>query len=63
MPLYMSGFIQYIAPTLMLLIGIFVYGEKFSKIEFISFSFIWAALLLFTFSKIIELRRKKMLIV
>lgn len=63
MPLYMSGFIQYIAPTLMLLIGIFVYGEKFSKIEFISFSFIWVALLLFTFSKILELRRKKMLIV
>ncbi|QEY22699.1 EamA family transporter RarD [Psychrobacillus sp. AK 1817] len=63
MPLYMSGFIQYIAPTLMLVIGIFVYGEKFSKIEFISFSFIWVALLLFTFSKILELRRKKMLIV
>lgn len=63
MPLYMSGFIQYIAPTLMLLIGIFVYGETFSKIEFFSFSFIWVALLLFTFSKIIELRRKKMLIV
>lgn len=63
MPLYMSGFIQYIAPTLMLLLGIFVYGEKFSKIELISFSFIWVALLLFTFSKIFELRRKKMLIV
>ena len=24
MPLYMSGFIQYIAPTLMLLVGVFV---------------------------------------
>lgn len=59
MPLYMSGFIQYIAPTLMLLVGIFIYGEKFSMIEFISFSFIWVALILFTISKIVEVRKKQ----
>lgn len=59
MPLYMSGFIQYFAPTIMLLVGIFVYHEKFSKIEFISFSFIWAALILFTISKIVEVRKNR----
>lgn len=59
MPLYMSGFFQYIAPTLMLLIGIFMYGEQFSKIEFISFSFIWLALILFTVSKIVEVRKNR----
>lgn len=58
-PLYMSGFIQYIAPTLMLLIGVIIYKEQFSKIEFLSFSFIWCALILFTASKIMEVRKRK----
>ncbi|WP_144511033.1 EamA family transporter RarD [Bacillus sp. FJAT-22090] len=58
-PLYLSGFIQYIAPTLMLLVGIFIYKERFSKIEFLSFSFIWCALILFTISKIIEVRKNR----
>ncbi|GGA37046.1 EamA family transporter RarD [Psychrobacillus lasiicapitis] len=58
-PLYMSGFIQYIAPTLMLLIGVIIYKEQFSKIEFLSFSFIWCALILFTVSKIMEVRKRK----
>ena len=61
MPLYMSGFIQYIAPTIMLLVGIFIYNEQFSKMEFISFSFIWGALLLFTISKIVEVRKKQVI--
>lgn len=61
MPLYMSGFIQYIAPTLMLIIGVFIYKEQFSQIEFLSFSFIWVALILFTASKIMEVRKKKIL--
>lgn len=58
-PLYMSGFIQYIAPTLMLLVGVIIYKEQFSKIEFLSFSFIWCALILFTASKIMEVRKRK----
>lgn len=57
MPLYMSGFFQYIAPTIMLLVGILLYGEAFSKIEFLSFSCIWVALILFTVSKIIEVKK------
>lgn len=59
MPLYMVGFLQYIAPTLMLIIGVSVYGEKFEAIDLISFSFIWAALLLFMVSKITEVVHQK----
>lgn len=58
MPLYMSGFFQYIAPTIMLLVGVLLYDEEFSKIEFLSFSCIWLALILFTVSKIMEVKRK-----
>ncbi|MBB4824264.1 chloramphenicol-sensitive protein RarD [Sporosarcina luteola] len=53
-PLYMSGFIQYIAPTLMLVIGVLLYHESFGQQELLSFSFIWAALILFTTSKVYE---------
>ena len=53
-PLYMAGFIQYIAPTLMLFIGVVVYKETFGGIELLSFSLIWAALILFTVVKVFE---------
>lgn len=55
-PMYMIGFLQYIAPTLMLILGVLVYGEEFNHISLISFSFIWVALILFTTSKITEAR-------
>jgi chloramphenicol-sensitive protein RarD len=55
-PLYMVGFLQYIAPTLMLILGVLVYGEEFNRINVISFSFVWVALAIFTASKVIEAR-------
>lgn len=58
-PLYMAGFLQYIAPTMMLFIGVVIYGETFGKIDLLSFAFIWSALLLFTVSKIIEAIKSK----
>ncbi len=51
-PLYMAGFIQYIAPTMMLFLGVVVYKESFGGIEMLSFSLIWAALIVFTVSKV-----------
>ncbi len=51
-PLYVSGFLQYIAPTLMLIIGVSLYGEQFGTFEWVSFAFIWAALLLFTIPQV-----------
>jgi chloramphenicol-sensitive protein RarD len=50
-PLSMIGFLQYIAPTLMLLLGIFVFEEVFSIVHMISFLLIWCALISFTFSR------------
>ncbi|MBL3646866.1 EamA family transporter RarD [Bacillus vallismortis] len=52
LPLYHVGILQYIAPTITLLIGLFVYHEPFSISKAFTFSCIWAALLLFTFSQI-----------
>ncbi|MCK0469976.1 EamA family transporter RarD [Halalkalibacter sp. APA_J-10(15)] len=49
--LSLIGFLQYIGPTIMLLLGIFLYNEPFSLVQFISFIFIWIGLLIFTTSK------------
>ena len=48
----MMGFLQYIAPTLTLILGIFVFKEHFSTIHLISFCFIWAALIIFTLANV-----------
>ncbi|WP_019413901.1 EamA family transporter RarD [Paenisporosarcina sp. TG20] len=58
-PLYMIGFLQYIAPTSMLFLGVVIYGETFNAIDLLSFSIIWLALILFTVSKVMEVRGKK----
>ncbi|MDQ0272109.1 EamA family transporter RarD [Cytobacillus purgationiresistens] len=50
-PLSMVGFLQYIAPTIMLILGVFVYGEYFSKVHLLSFIFIWISLTLYSMSK------------
>lgn len=44
----MMGFLQYIAPSINLFLGIFIFKEYFSLAHFISFCFIWVALAIFT---------------
>jgi chloramphenicol-sensitive protein RarD len=50
-PMSLLGFLQYIAPTLTLLLGVFVYDEHFSKVQLLSFIFIWSALTIYSLSK------------
>jgi len=50
--LYLIGFLQYIAPTIMLIIGIFLYHEPFGTTQLVSFTFIWGALLIVSLSTI-----------
>lgn len=46
--LTMLGFVQYVAPTISLFLGIFLYHEAFTTVHAVAFSFIWAALLAFS---------------
>lgn len=50
-PLSMLGFLQYIAPTIMLILGIFIYEENFSMSQLLAFTFIWAALTIYSVSR------------
>ena len=49
-PLSRVGILQYLAPTLMLLLGTLLYGEAFTTAHAVSFGLIWIALGLYTVS-------------
>jgi chloramphenicol-sensitive protein RarD len=51
-PLSSVGFLQYIAPSLMLVIGVFVFRETFTRTHLVSFGFIWLALALYSLTLI-----------
>ncbi len=46
-PLTMVGILQYIAPTLQFLIGVFIYKEPFDQAHLIGFGIVWIALIVF----------------
>lgn len=48
------GFCQYMAPSLQLMIGVFLYQEPFTQTHLISFSFIWTALLIYSSTSLLR---------
>jgi chloramphenicol-sensitive protein RarD len=46
-PLTVIGLLQYIAPTLQFLIGVFIYKEPFDQAHLIGFGIVWVALVIF----------------
>ncbi|MFD9897980.1 EamA family transporter RarD [Mesorhizobium sp. UC74_2] len=51
------GIMQYIAPTIVFLIAVFVFGEPFDTTKAIAFGLIWAALAIYTWSMLAASRR------
>ena len=56
-PLSLTGFIQYVSPTIIFLLGIFVFKEKFDIHQFITFIFIWIGIALYSISQYIKMKR------
>jgi chloramphenicol-sensitive protein RarD len=50
--------LQYIAPTMIFLCAVLVFEETFDRARMIAFPMIWAALLIYSFSLIDQMRRK-----
>lgn len=46
-PLVYVGLLQYIAPTIQFLIGVFLYSEPFERSHLVGFSLVWLALIIF----------------
>jgi chloramphenicol-sensitive protein RarD len=57
-PLSTMGFIQYLSPSLQLLIGVIIFGEPFTPSHVVCFSCIWLGLILFSADSVIRSRRK-----
>ncbi len=55
-PLNMIGVLQYFAPTIQFLIGVFLYKEPFDTSHLIGFSIVWLALIIFWVENIIAHR-------
>lgn len=52
LPLKLVGFLQYISPSITLMLGVFVYGEPFTSTIATAFGCIWLGLVLFIWSQI-----------
>jgi len=57
--LSLIGILQYIYPTLIFIVGAFIYGEPLSEAKMIGFMFIWSALIIYTIDGTFLLKRKK----
>jgi len=49
--LSMLGFIQYVSPTISLILGVFIFHEEFTTIHFWGFGLIWTALFIYSISR------------
>ncbi len=58
LPLNVLGFLQYISPTISLILGITVFKEDFDGRSLMAFSFIWFGLILFSYSQYRMLSQK-----
>lgn len=56
-PFSTMGFIQYVSPSLSLLLGVFLYHEEFTIAHVMSFGVIWIALAIYSVSRVAVARR------
>ncbi|BGE81245.1 EamA family transporter RarD [Staphylococcus petrasii] len=56
-PLSLTGFIQYVSPTLIFLLGIFVFKEQFDVHQLVTFIFIWIGIALYSISQYVKMKR------
>ena len=60
-PLSTIGILQYLAPTMQLLIGVLIYDESFPQQKLIGYGLVWVALFIFWLEGWLTRRNKKRL--
>ena len=58
LPYTTLGFLQYIAPTLVLAVAVLVYGEQLTSATLITFAFIWSGLAIYSVDAWLTMRRR-----
>lgn len=53
------GFFQYIGPSLMFMLAVFVYGEEFGQDRWVTFGFIWTALVVYSYASFRNSKKPK----
>ena len=53
------GILQYVAPTLIMLCAVLAFGEEFGRARMIAFPMIWAALVIYSWSMLRQMREAK----
>lgn len=53
------GTLQYLSPTVQLILGVWIYHEAFSRSRLVSFGFIWAGLALYTADNLLAQQRAR----
>jgi chloramphenicol-sensitive protein RarD len=56
-PLSQIGLLQYIAPTMQLLLGVFLYREPFARTQLVGFAMVWAGLIVFGLEGVLTRRQ------
>ena len=54
------GFVQYLAPTITLLLAIFLYDETVPAIRWFTFSMIWLAVVIFSLENLYQYRKRRL---
>ncbi|MCD8919462.1 EamA family transporter RarD [Staphylococcus gallinarum] len=58
-PLSLTGFIQYIGPTIMFVLGVFLFKEPFNIDQLITFIFIWIGIIVYSISQYFKIKKDK----
>jgi chloramphenicol-sensitive protein RarD len=58
-PLAMVGFLQYLTPTIHLALAVLLYREPFTRTHLVSFSLIWAGILVYSVSTTVQRLRSR----
>ena len=58
--LSLVGILQYIYPTLIFMVGVFIYNEQLTEAKVIGLIFIWAALIIYSIDTSLFLKRKRL---
>jgi chloramphenicol-sensitive protein RarD len=51
--------VQYLAPSCALLLAVFLFNEPVQEVRWMTFGFIWSALLIFTAENVYYLRKRR----
>lgn len=62
LPLATLGFVQYLAPSCALMLAIVVFNESVPQVRWVTFGFIWTALVVVTVENIFNLRKQRRLL-